>query len=662
MDKPLIQLERHFRPEIEGLRLVAALLVAMYHIWFNRVSGGVDVFFVISGFLITTSIISSINRTHEYKFIPYFTKLFKRLLPSVFFMLAVVLVLSFFFLPQSIFLKTIKEIIASMFYLENWQLAISNTDYLDSQQMKTPVEHFWAMSIQGQFYLIWFVLFTVILLLIKKFSVVNTRLLINAILGTLAIVSFGYSIYLTEVNQPLAYFHTLTRVWEFSLGGLLCINLSYIKVSKAAGFIMGWVGFIGLLLTGAIFNVSEMFPGYIALWPVTCAILIMLSASRDSKYGVKRILAAPIMLKLGGLSFGVYLWHWILLSFYRYNIEAGNPSVLVGSLIIIVSFILSYLMTKYIEKPIRDTKSMKKAFKKIGYIGVVNVALIGLFIYAMVLPNSNSTAKIADTNEYPGAMAALGDVEVPDVDPVPNYGAVFSDLPIAHTDGSNQNLNHPELKVGEYGVTEGYDATVAIVGGSHSEQWLAGVIKAGEAKNYRVLNLTRSGTRFSTGYKEDDMKGIWVKEAFEYVKSNDIDLVIGQATASDTDRESIQNSLTNQLQLVADEGVKVLALRDNPRYEFNVLEAIEQSSVEEATEKMNAGVLQLDEEAWKVIGSKHPDFHLLDLTDYFKVDGEFKPIIGNIVIYRDYDHITNTYAESFAPVFEKQFNEILKDK
>src|SRR5690625_3691382 len=160
MNQPIINVERKFRPEIEGLRVVAALLVAVYHIWFNRVSGGVDVFFVISGFLITTSLISTINRTAEFRFCPYISKLINRLFPSVFFILGIVLVLSFFFLPSSIFDKTIREVIASMFYYQNWQLAFSSTDYLDASQMKSPVEHFWALSIQGQFYLIWFIIFS----------------------------------------------------------------------------------------------------------------------------------------------------------------------------------------------------------------------------------------------------------------------------------------------------------------------------------------------------------------------------------------------------------------------------------------------------------------------------------------------------------------------
>lgn len=667
MDKKLIQIERQFRPEIEGLRVIAALLVATYHIWFNRVSGGVDVFFVVSGFLITTSIVSTINRTQQFKFLPYISKLLKRLLPSVFFILAIVLILSFFFLPDSILPKTIKEVIASMFYYENWQLAISNTDYLDSQQMKTPVEHFWAMSIQGQFYLIWFVLFAGVLMVIKKFSVKNTRFVLNTVLITLAVLSFSYSIYLTEVNQPLAYFHTFTRVWEFSLGGLLCINLSYIRVNKMMAFLLGWLGLIGLVLTGALFNVSEMFPGYVALWPIICAIFILLSGTTRTKLGVKRILGAPFMVKMGGLSFGIYLWHWVLLSFYHYTIQVENPNFIVGLCIILLSYILSYLMTKYIEKPIREAKTISKSFKRISLIGTVNVALIVFFVVTAMM-QTNDLAKSKDLGEYPGALAALGKVEVPELEPVPSFSAVFDDLPLAHIDGSNQSLSKSEVKVGVYGATENYDATIAVVGSSHSEQWLGAVLKAAEGSNYRVLNITRSGTRFSTLYdnasknKSDVAKKEWVEKTFEYLKNEKIDLVVAHSTAADTDNMKIQTALADKLQQVSDLGIKVLAIRDNPRYTFNILESIEQSGEEETSEKMNAENSQLDEEAWGNINENYPSLYKLDLTNYFKVDGRFQPIIGNIVVYRDFDHITNTYAESFGPVFQKQFNDILKEE
>ena len=122
-----LTIERRFRPEIEGLRVIAALLVAVYHIWIGKVSGGVDVFFVISGFLITTSIVSRYNRYGELKFLPYVINLIKRLLPSIIIIVLTVIILSVFLLPRTILDKTFYEIIASLFYYQNWQLAFSNT-------------------------------------------------------------------------------------------------------------------------------------------------------------------------------------------------------------------------------------------------------------------------------------------------------------------------------------------------------------------------------------------------------------------------------------------------------------------------------------------------------------------------------------------------------
>ena len=382
-----IQLNKRFRPEIEGLRVVAALLVAVYHIWLGRVSGGVDVFFVVSGFLITTSIVSKYNRTGEFKFIPYVTNLIKRLFPAVITVVFAVIILSAFFLPRTILDKTVSEVIASIFYYQNWQLALSNTDYLNQEQMKTPLEHFWAMSIQGQFYLIWFLVFTLIFYLAKKPLKINGLQLVNITLGILFILSLSYSIFLTSVNQPWAYFDVSTRIWEFSLGGLLAVNLSRIPLNAFVGNIIGWIGLIGLLLTGVIFDVSTLFPGYIALWPMLCAVAILMSGNIDTKFGVKRLLGSKPMVKIGGLSFGLYLWHWVILSFYQYHFD-NRPSIVVGVGIIIFSLVLSWLMTKYIEEPLRYMKSTVKPILSIG----IGIALNIILLYSLVfILNINTT-------------------------------------------------------------------------------------------------------------------------------------------------------------------------------------------------------------------------------------------------------------------------------
>ncbi|OIN66010.1 acyltransferase [Exiguobacterium sp. KRL4] len=656
----LINTKSQFRPEIEGLRVVAALLVAVYHIWFNRVSGGVDVFFVISGFLITTSIISTINRTGEFRFLPYVTKLIKRLLPSVLFILAVVLVLSSFLLPQSILEKTIREVVASMFFYQNWQLAISSTDYLDASQMKSPVEHFWALSIQGQFYMIWFVLFSFILWMVKKYTIKNVKPMINTILGVLFVTSLSYSIYLTEVNQPWAYFITMTRVWEFALGSLLCINLSSIHIPKWMATLMGWLGLIGLVLTGILFNVSQMFPGYIALWPMTCALFIVLSGTRETTFGIKRFLGSKPMVKLGGIAFGIYLWHWVLLEFYRYNVQQ-TPGFLTGTLIILSSILLSYLMTEYIEKPIRSAKVDRSAFKKLGLMMSINVLLIGS-LFGLKYFEEQELKNGVSASDYPGAMAVKNPDKTPEHDPFPSYANVFDDLPLVHTDGSNQGLSKSDVKVGEYGETKDYIATIALVGSSHSEQWFGAIHEAAKGEKYRVLNITRSGTRFSTGYDDNVLKGVWNQNVLDYLKDADIDLIISHVTAADATKDKIHQQMVDQMQYVKDEyGIDGLALRDNPRYSFNVLESLETTSIEETTKKMNAEVNQRDEAYWKNFEKTNKSLYKLDLTDYFRVDGEFRPVIGNVVIYRDVSHMTNSYAESFGPVFKQKLNEVVTD-
>ncbi|MBB5179894.1 peptidoglycan/LPS O-acetylase OafA/YrhL [Planomicrobium koreense] len=660
MNQPLINIERNFRPEIEGLRFVAALLVAIYHIWLNRVSGGVDVFFVISGFLITTSIISTINRTGEFHFRPYVTKLLKRLLPSVFFILGIVLVLSWFLLPASILNKTIREVFASMFFFQNWQLAFSSTDYLDSSQMKSPVEHFWALSIQGQFYLIWFLVFTVVLFMLKKYKIANPKTLINTVLGILFVSSFAYSIYMTAVNQPWAYFITMTRVWEFALGSLLCVNLSSMRINKYIAALIGWLGLIGLILTGIIFEVSELFPGYVAMWPMVCALFIVLSGTQDTAFSVKRLLGSPVLVKLGGISFGIYLWHWVLLQFYRYNVQQ-TPSLIDGTVIIIVSIVISFFMTKYIEEPIRNSTNNRFSFKRLGILGSVNLLLIGSLVAGSYIKQNELDSKITEQN-YPGALAAASPNDLPVQEPIPAFAEVFSDLPQAHLDGSNQGMKNSDLKIGEYGETENYDATIALIGSSHSEHWLGAVLEAAKNNNYRVLNITRSGTRFSTGYTDDDLKGKWVNNVLEYLKDEDIDLILAQATASNTSNDKTQSHLVDQLQFVnAEYGIEVLAIRDVPRYDFNVLESLETEGLEATAKKMNSIDNQKDESFWKQFEQENKSLHKIDFSEYFKVDGKFNPVIGNVVIYRDNRHLTNTYSESFGPVFEEKIQEILKD-
>ncbi|MBG9209629.1 acyltransferase family protein [Mammaliicoccus sciuri] len=654
-----INLDKKFRPEIEGLRVIAALLVAIYHIWFGKVSGGVDVFFVVSGFLITTSIISKYNKTGSFKFIPYITGLIKRLFPSVITVLLVTVILSFFLLPESILGKTIKEIIASLFYYQNWQLALSSTDYLNKDQMKTPVEHFWAMSIQGQFYIIWFVIFSLIFMLYKKYTNLKIINVINLCLGTLFIVSLSYSIYLTHVNQPWAYFHTFTRVWEFSLGGLLAINLNKIKINHIVASLIGWLGLIGLILTGIIFNVSTMFPGFIALWPMLCAVFILVSGNYETKYGVKKFLGSSIMVKVGGLSFGLYLWHWVILSFYQYH-NNERPGIVLGICMILLSWLLSYLMTRYIEKPIRSASSNKIAFKKLG-IGLAIQLLAIAFLYFVIFNNPFEKEKVALSENYPGAMAVEKHVKVKeDVEAIPEFSKIRNESPDSTRDKVHQKIGESKVLVGEYGKKENYDKTIALVGSSHAQHWLGALQKAAEEGNYRVLSMTKSGCVLTTKDSDRDCTN-WNKNLIKELDKQDVDLVVTTADSSTDVNGQIDPLQLKQYQNITNTKTPIMAIRDNPRYEFNVPETLDKFGEQETIQKMNAKQRLPKESKWDQLEQKPANTKYVDYTSYFKENGKFAPVIGNVIVYMDKGHISNNYSKTFGPKIKKDIEQYFKE-
>lgn len=159
-------------------------------------------------------------------------------------------------------------------------------------------------------------------------------------------------------------------------------------------------------------------------------------------------------------------------------------------------------MTEWIEKPIRTSTVNRTAFKKLGALLTVNVLLLGSLL-GFAYMEEQELKQAVSKDKYPGALAIEQALSVPKQDPFPSYANVFNDLPLVHTDGSNQGLQKTEAKVGEYGKTKEYKATIALVGSSHSEQWFGALHEAIKGTDIRLLNLTRSGTRFSTGYEPD---------------------------------------------------------------------------------------------------------------------------------------------------------------
>lgn len=655
-----MKIERKFRPEIEGLRAVAALLVAVYHIWMMRVSGGVDVFFVVSGFLITTSLLSRYARDGYINFFSFIFGLLKRLLPNALLVLTVVLIASYFIMPEYRHAGIIKEIFASIFYFENWQLAISGTDYLNQGNEKSPVQHFWAMSIQGQFYVIWFLVISLAILIHKKFKIEFKKSFLGILL-TLIVISFIFSVYLTGVNQPLAYFDTRTRVWEFGLGGLLLLIIYSIKLPKFLSTIIGWSGLVILLSTGLLLDVENSFPGYIALLPVMAAVFILVAGENTSKLGVEKFLGSKFMVWLGGLSYGLYLWHWPLLSFYYVIFDTTDVSILHGILIIFISLVLSYLANRFLENPInqligKNNFTFKKFLPIILQLGVV-IILLGVWFIGSELKSSQQE-NLAGNSEYPGVLAEEISFSPEGTEPIPALENAKDDRADAYADGCQISPGDSEVKICEYGNTDDYDYTIALVGGSKSTHWLPSLQELGEI--YRILNVTKSGCRFSLDNSEsiaDDCYE-WNTKVVDELAEYNPDAVVTLADVARPAYEEVPEGFIEQFEKLNNYDIPILAIRDTPYFSKDVVECLSQENgINDCSIEKSKTISPTP--AWEKLSNPPENVTYVDYTDYICTENTCPPVVGNIVAYLDKSHMTATFNKTFAPIIRKDLEKIL---
>lgn len=660
--------QRKFRPEIEGLRAVAALLVAIYHIWVGQVSGGVDVFFVVSGFLITTSLFNRLEKNGSIDFFSFILRLMKRLFPMAFLVLLVTSLASILWLPQVRWSQTIQEVFASAFYYQNWQLAINSVDYLAQNNEASPFQHFWAMSIQGQFYLLWPLVLFIAYLAAKYIFKVSTRVTLTGVLTGLFAVSFSYSIYRTAVDQPWAYFDTLARVWEFSLGGLLAIMISKIILNKLLSAFLGWAGLLAIVVTGAALEVSTEFPGYAALWPVVGGILIIAAGNQGGALGVHRLLSWGPLTKFGSISYAFYLWHWPLLIFYYILTDTRQVSFFDGLLLMIGAALISYVSTVLIEKPIRTMKLPAKHW--FSWATVVICMLPTLIVaswWAYDVNQSNEQlANAVEDENYPGALALAPENENmeynQDLEVLPNPVQAREDLPKVYDDDCHQSQQNAEVIQCDYGQTGDSEYTVALVGGSHSAHWLPALEQVAENESIKIESYTKSSCRFNADGGEYDSCETWNQDLVEELVEEKPDVVFTTANTSDIEQSNdIPKGFVAQWERLEEAEVEVLALRDNPWFSKDIPSCVEENknNLDECggTKEELLG----ETVPWDDREKEMPEnVTFTDFNDYICDDGQCDPVEGNVLIYRDAHHLTATYSRTLGPFVREKLMPILE--
>jgi peptidoglycan/LPS O-acetylase OafA/YrhL len=629
---------RNFRPEIQGLRAVAAALVAVYHIFLGRVSGGVDVFFVVSGLLITTTLLSQLEETGAVHPGRYFTRLASRLLPLALSVLTVVMVATLVWLPITRQDATFWEILASSLYVENWELARKSIDYLAADGATSPVQHFWALSIQGQFYLLWFLLFAVLAVLAKRGA---DRTVLSAAIGLTFVVSLAFSVWLTARDQPAAYFHTGARLWEFAAGGLLALTATRLpQLPKRWAILLGWIGLAMIVSCGALIRVSTAFPGWIALWPVIGALLVLVACDSRlpaSQWSCSRLLGSTAFVYVGGISYALYLWHWPILIFYRAHIDDQSVSLVAGMAILAASFVLALIATRLFEGPMR--RPMSTLLRPGLAVSVGAIALVASTAFAL--------SRLADR------LPAFHTNSNPAIDLI----AARKDTPVIYRNGCHQRPGEAEVTTCSFGNLEG-TSTVMLVGGSHSAQWFPAVEALANQRGWHLVVAVKSACRFTADAQPDSKNGracaTWNKSLLELILSAPPDLIVTTSTVSGRKGEVIPPGYLRNWRALEQANIPVVAIRDNPRWSFDPLECL--SKLEKGAQECAVARSDTLSEVDPTSQLQDPPSNVkfIDLNEFI-CDGDSCPAnSGEHVTFRDRSHLTATHTRKLAkPLAEK---------
>jgi peptidoglycan/LPS O-acetylase OafA/YrhL len=347
--RPSAAAAAHFRPDIEGLRGLAVLLVVLFHAWPASMAGGfigVDVFFVISGFLITGLLYRELGRTGRISFSAFYVRRVRRLFPAAALVLVVTFLLSAWVLSPLALPRVSGDGVAAALSVANIRFALASGDYFSAVATPSPFLHFWSLSVEEQFYLVW----PALLLVIYRFG--GARVVAMAVV-TIAVLSLVLAVTLTEVAPSWAFYSLPSRTWQLAVGGLLAI----VAVSRfrapavsAALAVVGWVGVVGVLLAGFVYDDVLAYPGVWALLPTLAAVAIIAGGDRAAGPGL--ILRTRPFRFLGRISYALYLWHWplLILPAVAYGGELPWPARLA---LVVLAVSLATLSTLLLEEPIR---------------------------------------------------------------------------------------------------------------------------------------------------------------------------------------------------------------------------------------------------------------------------------------------------------------------
>lgn len=676
-----------FRSELHGLRAVALGLVAVYHIWLGRVSGGVDVFLFLSAFFLTGTFVRRLESGRPLGIPRYWLHVFKRLLPPAAVTILLTLGATALFLPSSLWPTVMQQAAASVTYVQNALLVLLQTDYhARDAGAASPLQHFWSLSVQGQAFLLWPLLFLLVVPRARRGKAVRRPLI--AIMVAIAGASLTWSIISTGTQQEIAYFDTAARLWEFAAGSLLALGLPLLdrlsgarrpeedEPPRLGGLraLTGWVAIAALLACGIVLDVSTLFPGWIAIWPLAAAGLVVAAGYSGRRWGVDRLLSTRPAAFFGDISYALYLVHWPILVVWLHHSGQQRAGIGDGLLVLGASVALAWVLTRLVDAPVRQSRWLEaRPWRAVTAIAV-SLALVfgaaGGWWYVL-------TAERTGTVATPTQVLPTDEVATeapPQVRPYGwELGSQWPDLPEPcggqwAPEGRWNNVVCQQLLPAEADAAQ----TIVVVGSSHARQFIPALLPTAEERNAQVVNLTMDGCEFLAGAERSDYCTGYDQYVLDYLTTHPVDTVLTTVTRTSPDSaaESAPEGTISGVQAVLDLGIDVLAVRDTPRWvtdPFTCAERVIDAGGTPAEADASCGADVEDK-----VAAEHPaadlaartgpgaEVTMIDLTDQICPDGRCSPVLGETYVYLDDNHLTRMFVEqSLASAFSAQVEEEL---
>jgi peptidoglycan/LPS O-acetylase OafA/YrhL len=684
-----------YRYDLDGLRGIAIALVALFHVWFGRVSGGVDVFLALSGFFFGGKVIrAALNPAVTLSPVAEVIRLVRRLVPALVVVLAGCAVLTILVQPETRWETFADQSLASLGYYQNWELANTASDYLRAGEAVSPLQHIWSMSVQGQFYVGFLLLTAGCAYFFRRPLGARLRTLFLVLLTALTVASFVYAIVAHQGDQAAAYYNSFGRAWELLLGALVGALVPAIRWPMWLRTALATVALGAIVSCGALIDGVKEFPGPWALVPVGATMLMILaganlqrdSAARDRLPLPNRLLAAGPLVALGAMAYSLYLWHWPLLIFWLSFTGHRHANFVEGTAVLLVSGLLAYLTTRLVEDPLRYRTSGRSPAPAPAWLErlprptmALGTAIVLLAVtltatsftwrqHVTVLRAAGKELSVLNPQDYPGARALTERVRVPALPMRPSVLEVKEDLPASTRDGCISDFVNPAVVVCTYGDVAA-DRTIALAGGSHAEHWLPALSLLGQMHHFKVVTYLKMGCPLSTEEVPLIMGNNaaypqcreWVEQTMTKVIADHPDYVFTTTTRPWNIKpgDVMPATYIGIWQRFSDNNIPILGMRDTPwlvknGQPFDPADCLaKKGGNPQSCAIKRSDVLSDRNQTLDFVG-QFPLMNVLDMSDAICRADVCRPVEGNVLIYHGAHHLTPTYVRTMAGELGRQ--------